>query len=414
MGATVAKLDTNDKVIDIISQSGNVTQDNKKKLIDLYNKHGVIKIKIDADKLNKFIVEYTAKLLKSNKNLENNLKQNLGSSIGSGSLMLSMFGFVMMLDNSVESFGNINVRGYNHYEHFGNIDEEQEQKQNVVNEELLDYINEGKKLFEEGLNQESKTSENNFMYSNQESKTNENNLMYSNQESKTGDYDSKTSENDSKTNSSIDKPITKDVNLSDMLKTMTLVVPKAYLTTDRVELLNLVKITFLSGSQNDSARTNTMIEQINILLESISKGNNTEIKIANLIGLMIRCAIIFTLVQSFNKLGENVINTNDQMQMITSVLSELLSELPSDKCSFYNNSMDFIKFTPDLCQIKSELKNISETNKSSNSQNKLTNYLSEHPTGITIFFIIFVLIVAIIIYMIVKSNNSNLSNLAKL
>ena len=64
MGATLAKLDSNDKIIEIIPEGKNISQDKLDIIKEIYNRYGIIKIRVDAEKMDKFVLDYVSKLLK--------------------------------------------------------------------------------------------------------------------------------------------------------------------------------------------------------------------------------------------------------------------------------------------------------------------------------------------------------------
>ena len=105
MGATLAKLDSNDKIIEIIPQGKKISQDKLDKVKEMYNNYGVIKIRVDAEKMDKFVLDYVSKLLKGNKKLEENNKRILQREMDMGSMMLSKNGIVLISEvGKIEKF----------------------------------------------------------------------------------------------------------------------------------------------------------------------------------------------------------------------------------------------------------------------------------------------------------------------
>ena len=306
MSATLAKLDSNDKIIQIIPQGKSISQDKLDKIKEIYNKYGIIKVRVDTEKMDKFVLDYVSKLLKGNKKLENNLKQYLKGSIGMGSMMLSMYGLLLISEvGKIEKF----IEGYDNIEHFTQVENPTSELE-LINAQIAEAK---KKIAEQELNKPIINSE--------ESKVI--NLNNSDQ----------------------------DQNFSPDLKSIDIIIPKVFLTTDRIKYFEILFTTF-GDKNNIDSNMGFVIKQLDTVLEGLNKGSNPEIKIANIIGLMIKVSLITVIVDSFNALGENILNKEDQIQYMAAVISDLLVDFPSDTCTFYNNKLDFIKFSPNICDVK--------------------------------------------------------------
>jgi hypothetical protein len=363
MGGTLAKLDSNDKIIEIIPKARKISQDKLDKVKEMYNNYGIIKIRVDAEKMDKFVLDYVSKLLKGNKKLEEVLKQGLQGVISLYSMLLSMNGFILISEvDKIEKF----IEGYDNIEHFTQIDNDRTDSDDIfVRKNKPEYPESESKDIDEQITEaasrrrlrqlmieiekdnQTKTQdqgvlfqpkENNIQYVDEENSTQyvgkENNIQYVGKENST--------------------PVKNDVmkKKGPDFKSMELIVPKIYLTSDRLKFMELIFTTFDESMEKLDPKKMFIIKQLDTILESLSKGSNPEIKIANIVGLMIRAALIVAVVQNFSKLGDNVISQDEQMQYMAIVISELLAEFPSDTCTFYNDKLDFIKFTPNVCDVK--------------------------------------------------------------
>jgi hypothetical protein len=307
MNAILAKLDSNDKIIQIIPQGKSISQDKLDKIKEIYNKYGIIKVRVDTQKMDKFVLDYVSKLLKGNKKLENNLKQHLKSSIGMGSMMLSMYGLILISEvGNIEKF----IEGYDNIEHFTQVENPTSELE-LINAQIAEAK---KKLAEQELNIKP-------IINSEESKVI--NLNNSDQ----------------------------DQNFSPDLKSIDIIIPKVFLTADRIKYFEILFTTF-GDKNNIDSNMSFVIKQLDTVLEGLNKGSNPEIKIANIIGLMIKVSLITVIVDTFNALGENILNKEDQIQYMSTVISDLLVDFPSDTCTFYNNKLDFIKFSPNICDVK--------------------------------------------------------------
>jgi hypothetical protein len=155
------------------------------------------------------------------------------------------------------------------------------------------------------------------------------------------------------------------------LNTMDIILPKIYFTSERVKLFEHCLMVF-GDKKTLNEKDNFMIKNLNVVMEGLSNGRNPEIRIANLIGLLIRALIIFGITEESKKLGDNIFNQNDMIEWMALSLSELLSDFPSDKCVFYNEKYNFVTFTPDICQTK-------QSNTSSGKCSECTQVVQECP-----------------------------------
>jgi len=131
-------------------------------------------------------------------------------------------------------------------------------------------------------------------------------------------------------------------------KEIKMIIPKILLTSERKEFLNFLIIIL-------EVKDRMMYEIVNSLLDKISLEPNSEVKIFNLINLVVRVSIIERILSETKKMGPNVFSQDNQNKFISMVLMDVLSILPSDKCLF-NDDQNIFEFNPDVCKIKQSCK----------------------------------------------------------
>ena len=130
---------------------------------------------------------------------------------------------------------------------------------------------------------------------------------------------------------------------------LSIVIPKVYLSNDANIFINMLNSSFMRGQFQPN-----IITLIVAALNGINKGSNPQIKLANMIGLIIRVTIIilFYIQISTNSLP-NINNYKPTQEAMTNAFAQLITDtftdFPSDSCIFYNDSLNFIKFTPNIC-----------------------------------------------------------------
>ncbi len=344
MGATLAKLDSNDKIVEIIPQGKKISQDKLDNIKQMYNNYGIIKVRVDSDKLDTFVNEYVSKLLKGNKKLEDNLKQTFKNLIGIGSIMLSINGFILISDvGKNEKF----IEGYDNIEHFSQLDKSNSETPDI-NAQISEVINNNKMM--RNLQTDIAIKEevsSNFKFKNVPMVVPEEIKVLTVKTPIVAQEISQTQNVGISQNIGISQTQNVGSKLFES-KFIDIIIPKVYLTSDRVKFLEALFMTFEEKNNTDPNMI-FMIKQLDTVLEGLSKGTNPEIKIANIVGLITRGALIFIVVDNFKKLGNNIISKEEQMQFMVTAISELFGDFPSDTCTFYNDKLDFIQFTPNLC-----------------------------------------------------------------
>jgi len=310
MGGIIAKLDSDNKVLGFRSQKV-ISEENKKTLIDYYNKHGLLNVSLNTDKIKKVMNNYISNLsMIDDKFLNRSFQYHLTST--NINILIGTNTGLFMLDsatqepkfNLVEYFEELN---YASYENFSS--EEQQalpQMNNVMSSE----------------EQQALPQMNNVMSSEeQQALPQMNNVMSSEEQSRPKEV------------------IPKEIKM---------IIPKILLTSERKEFLNFLIIIL-------EVKDRMMYEIVNSLLDKISLEPNSEVKIFNLINLVVRVSIIERILSETKKMGPNVFSQDNQNKFISMVLMDVLSILPSDKCLF-NDDQNIFEFNPDVCKIKQSCK----------------------------------------------------------
>jgi hypothetical protein len=122
-----------------------------------------------------------------------------------------------------------------------------------------------------------------------------------------------------------------------------MIIPKIYLSEKRKEYLNFIK------TKKILQEVPMILEVMDAFLEGISKGNNPMIRVANMIGLVVRLAVFSGVVA----LAIGIMKQSNKMPDMAKISKELILELammiPDDKCLFDNDS-NMVKFEPNPCK----------------------------------------------------------------
>lgn len=275
MGAVSAKLNSNNIVTQINSQR-NISDENKKKLIEYYNKHGILNITLNTEKLKKVMNNYISNFSKIDQKFTDKNIQNYLMGISMMILMGSNTGFLLIN----ESVDNKNVESFDNIEHF---------------EEINNFeLNENFSSIEMSNNQTSTPKRN------------------------------------------------------ETPKEIKVIIPKILLTSERKEFIDFIGVSL----EDESFKTDKiMYGLINNLLDKISSETNVEVKIFNLINLVVRVTIINIVLTETKKLGPNIFSQDDENKFISMVIMDIMSILPSDRCLF-NDDQNIFEFNPNVCNVK--------------------------------------------------------------
>jgi RNA-binding protein YhbY len=359
MGAILATMDKNNNVVNVTSENKALSADILNTYKNYLNKHGVIKVKISQKRMGKFIKNYMKKVYNFDDELINTMIQQLNGRVEMGTNMLSSFGFIAMRAKSTEKFGvsgiEDNVYGsINNSENFASVKTCTESDKNSDSDSDKKTSSPKPKIeFKSDKALLDKNAKDTI-------------LAASIKGSKTG-----VKPVVKPVVTPVVKPVVKPVVTPSLKpgvkpvvtpslkpadkgskkgskkgksKRIVILIPKIYLTENRNEFIDFVV------KNISPMKEKVVVDTIKRLMDALNKGGNTEIKIANMIGLTFRLslagAIMMSLKQSKKYTQENI------MKILTGIISEFLENFPSDRCVFYDKSMNFLKFYPKVCDKK--------------------------------------------------------------
>ena len=133
-----------------------------------------------------------------------------------------------------------------------------------------------------------------------------------------------------------------------------ILLPKIYFSNERNIFVDFL-IASLPQSGTNMEQNKIMYTFVKNLLNKINETPNPEVKIVNTIGLLTRIGLIMTF---FNLLQTNTkkYSNSEKMEFLTGIITDNLEDIPYDDCIFYNDKINFIKFTPNVCTIAKEEK----------------------------------------------------------
>lgn len=295
MGAIIAKLDQNNKVISVTADDKLVGNQSLNKYRDYLNKHGIFRVNINLDQMSVFLESYLKKIYNISDEELKRIQENVGGQIKFNILMLTSLGAVAISDKESIEY--------------------------IQSNPMKPTISEMNVKFETCNKVDNFEGFNNLNYGG----CGKNVEMFANETT----------------------PETNDLMTS---KKMELIIPKIFLTCDRNEFIN-----FLSKNFGKSPSDQEAYELLKQFLDAIStktpvdENGTVEIKVANLIGLLIRVIISRNAIKFVNNKNNQKEDKKQERKIITGIISEFLENFPSDRCIFYNNKMDFITFAPNLC-----------------------------------------------------------------
>ena len=350
MGSVVAKLDSNNNIISITSDVKKLSKDDIDKIKKYYNSHGVIKVRVDMDQMDLFIQNYMKKLSKTSTKLEVSVKQNMRMVVGLGSMVVSNNGFIMIVDNEKPK----SIEGFDQIEHFAEINEAKS------DEELVDTFvkRPANKDFDISEYQKSKPETKAKLETDTKAKLETETKAKLQTETKAKLEERKLKEESEKEINlgkiNIKQEVKPEIKVEKAPKMeapnmpfVDVIIPKILLSSDRIEFIN-----FISRLFAEDVKTKIVYSSFKKILEGIVVGSNPEIKIANLIGLSMRVAIMVGIATEAKKLGPNNFTEEDMINFTTQVVADFMTDFPADKCSFYSDKLNFIKFTPNICNVK--------------------------------------------------------------
>ena len=354
MGNIVAKLDSDDKVLNIKSSDiKKLSQTEIDKIINYYNKKGVLKISINMKKMELFIENNLKILSKSNSKLESSIKQMIQMGTLIGLSLVSNYGFIMITDQdnkkSIDGFDNIE-----HFEEFNSLETFQGILKGIASGDQGNI-----KAIASGNQTAPSVDQGNIKAiasGNQAAPSVDQGNIKAIASGNQGDVKGILSVGQgivAANKLAVEPKLDGAIKLAVVQKTteeekpMILIIPKILLTSDRRDFIDYISKIFSTDQESK-----ILYEILKDVLDKVLEGSNPEVKIANLIGVIMRYIIIFVIVSEAKKLGANVFSQDDMIKFASHVFLDFVNNIPSDRCLF-NDKSDFFEFSPNVCNIKS-------------------------------------------------------------
>ena len=419
MGAIMAKIN-NSNTIDSLELGIDYNLFNKNKLsLDLnkmknyINKYGYIKMEVDQSQLENYINSYVNKYFKYNEKDIMEISKSVGLVYSLGSLTLSNMGLFVLIeksDNNKRVISGIipEVKPEIKLELFQEVKPEikSEIKAEIKSEllqvvkpeikaeiksELLQVVkpeikSELLQVVKSVVKSEVKSEVTSEIKSEVSSEVKSNNNVVSKQ----------------------DSAIILDVTKGQFF----ILLPKIYFSHERNDFID-----FISQQTDDinASQRKIIFTIIRKLLDKINDTPNPEVKILNTIGLLVRVGL---LIQFINIIQKNLSKYSDEekINLFVGILSENLEDIPYDECIFYNDKLNFLKFSPNICEQakNNKIQNLKQQYgilpESEQIQCPTSNYW-KYTSGI-LFFILIILILVFVLRS--KNTQFDISNLSRL
>ena len=311
MGGIFAKLDNQDKVISLEKKITNpLVKDestlNLDLLRDYINKYGYIRVEMDLKQLEIYVNSFGTKYFNKNINEVKNIYGGMGMGFGILSMMLSSFGLIVLSEKQIENFHDVighEQNDYNIYESFSNVGNKLAQQTQQEKQAQLSKIQiVGKPIPVPQAEQ----------------------------------------------------PI--PVPQAEQPQQYIILLPKIYFTSDRNTFIDFL-IASLPKSGTNLQQNKNIYTLVKTIMDKINLTPNPEVKIVNTIGLLIRMSLLMTFLDLY-KTQESKYSDDEKMAIISGIISDNLEDIPYDDCVFYNDKINFIKFTPNICQKAKEEKEL--------------------------------------------------------
>ena len=137
---------------------------------------------------------------------------------------------------------------------------------------------------------------------------------------------------------------------------MYVILPKVYFSSERNNFLDLI-LAGLKSNNSPNIQTNIKVfEYLKQLLNKINENSNPDIKIVNILGLLIRISTVINLMKIVNYTSKYT--EDEKMNIIFGIITDNMEDIPYDECLFYNTKLNFIKYNPNICTKAKEEKEI--------------------------------------------------------
>ena len=353
MGATFAKLDNQDKIISLERKLPNgVKQETDidfNRLMEFINKYGYIRIELDAKQFNNYLNLLGSKYLKKNPEVVKTIYGDMGLSYVKMTMMLSLLNLVVLQEKTKEGFDNIighEFNNYSVYESFLNTDASPKDPVQIVSSVAKAVVDSAAK---EQVNVDSSVTR----------------AVVDSAAKEQVNVDS------SVTRAVVDSAAKEQVNVDgprigiavepdrtaqfEKEGNFYILLPKIYFTNERNSFIDFLIASLPMGDRN-SNQAKLIYNMVKNILKKLNETPNPEIKIANTIGLFVRVAIGVGLQNLLSR--EAKYSEEEKLQILSEIIGEHLEDIPYDECVFYNDKLNFIKFSPNICSVVKEEKEL--------------------------------------------------------
>lgn len=299
MGGIFAKLDNQDKITSLDKKVPNGVKDesplNLEILRDYINKYGYIRVEVDSKQLETYINSFGTKYFKKNLNEIKNIYGGINMTTGIGSMMLSSYGLVVLLEKvttpvQLEKFSDVSGNLQYDYDVYENFTEVVAKPQ----EEIIGTI--AKPLI-----------------------------------------------------GTIAKPL---IATAEANPQFYILLPKIYFSNERNIFIDFL-VASLPKSGANMEQNKIIYTFVKNLMNKINETPNPEVKVVNTIGLLTRIGLIMTFLNLLQAQTAQYSN-DEKMEILTGIITDNIEDIPYDNCVFYNDKLNFIKFTPNICAVVKE------------------------------------------------------------
>jgi hypothetical protein len=135
-----------------------------------------------------------------------------------------------------------------------------------------------------------------------------------------------------------------------------ILLPKIYFSNERNTFIDFL-IDSLPKSGPNVEQNKIIYTFVKTLMNKINETPNPEVKVVNTIGLLVRIGLIMTFYNLLQT-QSSTYSDDEKIQILTGLITDNLEDIPYDDCVFYNEKINFIKFTPNVCALAKDEKEI--------------------------------------------------------
>jgi LPXTG-motif cell wall-anchored protein len=404
MGGIIAKLDSNNKIVSLKSDQ-KLSSNIETSLINYYNNYGIIRVKLNLKKIDSLIDYYLRVLSKKDNKLEGTLQQNLKMGTTIGLLVIASMGFILLLESE-----NKKVEGFEEIENYEEVENFAQVAQGVGRPATVAQAAGRPVTAAQGIQGVGRpaTAAQGVQGAGRGVSTAAQGIPPAARGVQGAGRGVSTAAQGippaAQGVQGAGRGLLTAANKDQQMfqEEVEVIIPKIMLSKDRREFIDFLSNNFSSNSINKK-----IYDNLKDVLDKLVSESNSEIKIGNLITILMRIMIVTSIIDEVKKLGNNYFSEDDQAKFMNLVFLDLMTLIPNDRCVLNENNI--IEFNPNICDIKKN-QEFPKTECPKSPDPKCPQTESSN----TLTIILGILLIIVFILYITKKGSKMIKNLSKL